>query len=68
MTEVAMPLNELDLWLQARVGQGAAATDLSMLDGFVAAHIDCLQRIALFGRSSPRHPHMVLQARRGRLI
>ena len=32
-----MPLNELDLWLQARVGQGAAATDLLMLDGFVAA-------------------------------
>jgi len=32
-----MPLNELDLWLQARIGQGAAATDLSMPDGFVAA-------------------------------
>ena len=39
MTEVAMPLNELDLWLQARVGQGAPATDLSMLDGYVAASV-----------------------------
>jgi uncharacterized protein len=37
MTEVAMSLDKLDLWLQARIGQGGAATDLSRLDGFVAA-------------------------------
>ena len=32
-----MSLDKLDLWLQARIGQGGAATDLSRLDGFVAA-------------------------------
>jgi uncharacterized protein len=35
MTTVAMPLDKLDLWLQGRTG--AAATNLSMLDGFVTA-------------------------------
>jgi hypothetical protein len=35
MTAVAMPLDKLDLWLQVR--NGAAATNLSMLDGFVTA-------------------------------
>src|SRR5271168_971966 len=35
MTAVAMPLDKLDLWLQGR--KGAAATNLSMLDGFVTA-------------------------------
>jgi len=35
MTAVAMPLDRLDLWLQGRTG--AAATNLSMLDGFVTA-------------------------------
>jgi uncharacterized protein len=35
MTAVAMPLDKLDLWLQGRIG--AAATSLSMLDGYVAA-------------------------------
>src|SRR5208282_718343 len=35
MTAVAMLLDKLDLWLQGRTG--AAATNLSMLDGFVAA-------------------------------
>jgi uncharacterized protein len=35
MTVVAMPLEKLDLWLQSRTG--AAATNLSMLDGFVTA-------------------------------
>jgi uncharacterized protein len=35
MTAVAMPLDKLDLWLQGRTG--AAATNLSMLDGFVTA-------------------------------
>ena len=35
MTAVAMPLEKLDLWLQSRTG--AAATNLSMLDGFVTA-------------------------------
>src|ERR1700682_2917049 len=35
MTAVAMPLDKLDLWLQVRTG--AAATNLSMLDGFVTA-------------------------------
>lgn len=35
MTAVAMPLDELDRWLQGRAG--AAATSLSMLDGFVTA-------------------------------
>ena len=35
MTAVAMPLDKLDLWLQGRTG--AAAKNLSMLDGFVTA-------------------------------
>ena len=35
MTAVAMPLEKLDLWLQSRTG--VAATNLSMLDGFVTA-------------------------------
>jgi uncharacterized protein len=35
MTVVALPLEKLDLWLQSRTG--AAATNLSMLDGFVTA-------------------------------
>jgi uncharacterized protein len=35
MTAVAMPLDKLDVWLQGRTG--AAATNLSMLDGFVTA-------------------------------
>src|SRR5213083_1200934 len=35
MTVVAMPLDKLDVWLQGRTG--AAATNLSMLDGFVTA-------------------------------
>src|SRR5712671_5488845 len=35
MTAVAVPLDKLDLWLQVRTG--AAATNLSMLDGFVTA-------------------------------
>lgn len=35
MTTVAMSLDELDVWLQGRTG--AAATNLSMLDGFVTA-------------------------------
>src|ERR1700676_5601192 len=35
MTAGAMPLDKLDLWLQVRTG--AAATNLSMLDGFVTA-------------------------------
>jgi uncharacterized protein len=33
MTKVAMPLDKLDVWLQGRTG--AAATSLSVLDGFV---------------------------------
>ena len=37
MTAVAMPLDKLDVWLQGRAHQGAAATNLSMLDGFVTA-------------------------------
>jgi uncharacterized protein len=37
MTAVAMPLDKLDVWLQGRANQGAAATNLSMLDGFVTA-------------------------------
>jgi uncharacterized protein len=35
MTKVAMPLDKLDVWLQGRTV--AAATNLSMLDGFVTA-------------------------------
>jgi uncharacterized protein len=37
MTAVAMPLDRLDVWLQGRADHGAAATNLSMLDGFVTA-------------------------------
>jgi uncharacterized protein len=37
MTEAAMPLDKLDAWLQGRTDHGAAATNLSMLDGFVTA-------------------------------
>jgi len=37
MAAVAMPLDKLDLWLQGRTDHGAAATNLSMLDGFVTA-------------------------------
>jgi hypothetical protein len=37
MTAVAMPLDKLDAWLQGRTDHGAAATNLSMLDGFVTA-------------------------------
>jgi uncharacterized protein len=37
MTAVAMPLDKLDVWLQGRAKQGAAAKNLSMLDGFVTA-------------------------------
>ena len=32
-----MPLDKLDAWLQGRTDHGAAATNLSMLDGFVTA-------------------------------
>jgi uncharacterized protein len=35
MAAVAMPLDKLDVWLRGRVG--AAAANLSMLDGFVTA-------------------------------
>jgi uncharacterized protein len=35
MTAAAMPLDKLDVWLQDRLG--AAAANLSMLDGFVTA-------------------------------
>ena len=37
MTAVAMQLDTLDAWLQGRANHGAAATNLSMLDGFVTA-------------------------------
>ncbi|RXH41719.1 YecA family protein [Bradyrhizobium zhanjiangense] len=37
MTAAAMPLAELERWLQARVDQHPAATSLPMLDGYVAA-------------------------------
>ena len=37
MAAAAMPLDELDRWLQARVEQHPAATSLPMLDGYVAA-------------------------------
>ncbi|WP_271591110.1 YecA/YgfB family protein [Bradyrhizobium sp. CCBAU 65884] len=37
MAAAAMPLEELERWLQARVDQQPAATNLPMLDGYVAA-------------------------------
>ncbi|MBB4399190.1 YecA family protein [Bradyrhizobium sp. ERR14] len=37
MAAAAMPLEELERWLQARVDQHPAATNLPMLDGYVAA-------------------------------
>jgi uncharacterized protein len=37
MASAAMPLAELERWLQARVDQHPAATNLPMLDGYVAA-------------------------------
>jgi len=37
MAAAAMPLAELERWLQARVDQHPAATSLPMLDGYVAA-------------------------------
>ena len=37
MAIAAMPLAELERWLQARVDQHPAATSLPMLDGYVAA-------------------------------
>jgi len=37
MATAAMPLEELERWLQARVDQHPAATNLPMLDGYVAA-------------------------------
>jgi uncharacterized protein len=37
MTAAAMPLDKLDAWLPGRTDHGAAATNLSMLDGFVTA-------------------------------
>ncbi|WP_454624860.1 UPF0149 family protein [Bradyrhizobium cenepequi] len=37
MAAAAMPLDELERWLQARAEQHPAATSLPMLDGYVAA-------------------------------
>jgi uncharacterized protein len=37
MAAVAMPLDELDRWLQQRADQRPAATSIPMLDGYVAA-------------------------------
>jgi len=37
MAAAAMPLDELEPWLQARAAQHPAAINLSMLDGYVAA-------------------------------
>ncbi|MCS3452286.1 MULTISPECIES: UPF0149 family protein [Bradyrhizobium] len=37
MAAAAMPLADLERWLQARVDQHPAATNLPMLDGYVAA-------------------------------
>jgi uncharacterized protein len=37
MAAAAMPLEELERWLQARVDRQPAATSLPMLDGYVAA-------------------------------
>ena len=37
MAKAAMPLDELDQWLRGRTGRPPAATNLSMLDGYVTA-------------------------------
>ena len=37
MAAAAMPLEDLERWLQARIDQHPAATSLPMLDGYVAA-------------------------------
>jgi uncharacterized protein len=37
MAAAAMPLEELERWLQARVDRHPAATSIAMLDGYVAA-------------------------------
>lgn len=37
MAAAAMPLAELEQWLKARLGRHPAASDLAMLDGYVAA-------------------------------
>lgn len=37
MAAAAMPLEELERWLQARIDQHPAATSLPMIDGYVAA-------------------------------
>jgi hypothetical protein len=55
MTAVAMPLDKLDLWLQGRTG--AAATNLSMLDGFVTAIVaGWLPRLTATARAAPLAP------------
>ena len=37
MAAAAMPLEELERWLQARVDQHPVATSIAMLDGYVTA-------------------------------
>jgi len=37
MAAAAMPLDELERWLQARAEQHPVATSLPVLDGYVAA-------------------------------
>ncbi len=37
MTAAAMPLGELERWLQDRAGRRPLATSIPMLDGYVAA-------------------------------
>jgi len=37
MAKAAMPLDELDQWLRGRADRHPAATNLSMLDGYVTA-------------------------------
>jgi len=37
MAAAAMPLEELERWLQARVDRRPVATDVPMLDGYVTA-------------------------------
>ena len=37
MAKAAMPLDELDQWLRGRVDRQPAATNLSMLDGYLTA-------------------------------
>jgi len=37
MAAAAMPLEDLERWLQARIDRHPAATSLPMLDGYVAA-------------------------------